>query len=120
MADNSLAHSVEQWSREVRKGSARLGLLVLLSGGENYGYEIVRGLKEQRLLRQGATEATIYPLLHDLDEGGFVKAQWRPTNNGVPARKYYKLTVDGRKLLSALIKEWAQIRAEMDKLVKEM
>ena len=114
-----LARAVDQWSREVRKGSARLGLLVLLSAGENYGYEIVRGLKEQSLLRQGATEATIYPLLHELEAGVFVKSHWRTTNNGVPARKYYRLTADGRKLLAALVKEWMQVRGEMDKLVKE-
>jgi len=115
----SLSETVEQWSREVRKGSARLGLLALLAKGENYGYEIVRGLKEQGLLRQGATEATIYPLLHDLEATGFVKAKWRTTNNGVPARKYYKLTPEGRRLWPALVNEWVRIRAEIDRLVKE-
>jgi PadR family transcriptional regulator PadR len=118
MADASSAPG-ETWARELRKGTARLGVVLMLAQRESYGYQIVKQLKDQRLLRQGATESTVYPLLHELEADGFLQSQWRPGKDGVPSRKYYTLTKRGRRYAAALVKEWRRFRTDIDRLVGE-
>lgn len=103
--------------RELRKGSTRLALLAVLSEKESYGYEILTGLRKKGAVAWGSTEATVYPLLHDLEAAGFLASRWAATDAGVPPRKYYKLTATGVQLLEALRGAWKQYKNEMDTLV---
>lgn len=109
---------VAQWARELRKGSSRLALLVLLSKGESYGYEILTNWKAQALTPQGATEATVYPLLHELEAKGVLSSRWGEASNGVPPRKYYRVTKAGFRYLADLKAEWKEFRNEMENVVK--
>jgi len=116
MSTDSIPPEVERWTRELRKGSTKLALLTLLADAESYGYEILTNLRA-RAGEHGATEATVYPLLHDLEERGFLRSRWRANEPGVPPRKYYALTREGQLLLDALREAWARYRAEMDRMV---
>lgn len=115
MAD--LTMDLERWMRELRKGSTRLALLAVLSEKETYGYEILTELRKKGAVAWGSTEATVYPLLHDLESAGFLSSRWVATDTGVPPRKYYKLTATGVQLLEALRGAWKQYKTEMDTLV---
>lgn len=109
---------VERWTREVRKGSTRLAILALIEERESYGYELLGRLEDRGTAAVSTTEATVYPLLHDLEERGFLDSDWKTTEEGVPPRKYYDLTDSGRELLAALRDAWVSYRDEMDAIVE--
>lgn len=109
---------VDRWARELRKGSARLAVLTLVARGETYGYEILASLRRENVVSQGATEATVYPVLHNLESRGFLASRWRTSAPGVPSRKYYQITTEGERLLEGLRSEWKSFRAEMDGVVR--
>lgn len=113
----TLDQETERWSRELRKGAMRIAVLVLLAEAESYGYEILTSLRGRSGGRWTTTEATLYPLLHDLEAKGYLASRWKTTDTGVPPRKYYTLTPDGRKLLVSLREEWRSYRDEMDRFI---
>lgn len=112
----SLDGELERWAREIRKGSARLALLKMLRARERYGYEILGEMRH--LVTQGATEATVYPLLHGLEEKGFLRSRWQSSRDGVPPRKYYSITPSGAQLLDRMRLAWQTFRKEMDKVIR--
>src|SRR5258705_6332085 len=44
------------------------------------------------------SDGSLYPALHKLEQGGWIKAEWRVTENGRRA-KFYSLTRPGRRFL---------------------
>jgi PadR family transcriptional regulator PadR len=57
-------------------------------------------------VRQGS----LYPALHRLQRSGWIKAQWRTTDNNRRA-KYYELTRSGRKQLESASESWRKLAA---------
>lgn len=118
MAGQALADDAAQWSRELARGSNRLVLLALLRDGESYGYEILASLKQRGITAVPATEAAVYPLLKDLEERSYLKGRWKATEDGVPPRKYYAVTPEGKQMLATLKKSWTRYRDEMDAILE--
>jgi PadR family transcriptional regulator PadR len=86
----------ENWTVQVRKGLLELCVLNTLADRECYGYEIVKTMVSIPGL--GVTEGTLYPLLSRLRLQGMVKTRLVESNEG-PARKYYALTPQGKKIV---------------------
>jgi PadR family transcriptional regulator PadR len=86
----------------------------LLSGGEKYGYELVKLLERQSdgVLAMG--QSTLYPLLYNLEAKGWVTS--RIDNGEARPRKYYRLTDKGKRQLAADVKQWQALSAAMGKL----
>jgi PadR family transcriptional regulator, regulatory protein PadR len=84
---------------QVRKGVLELCILNALAEKERYGYELVKTLVAIPGL--GVTEGTLYPLLSRLRVQGFILARLEESSEG-PARKYYALTPEGRKMMAAM------------------
>ena len=85
----------DNWTVQVRKGLLELCILNALAERERYGYELVKSLVDIPGL--GMTEGTLYPLLSRLRAQGLVSARLEESSEG-PARKYYALTREGRKI----------------------
>ena len=86
----------ENWTVQVRKGLLELCVLNTLSDRECYGYELVKTMVSIPGL--GVTEGTLYPLLSRLRLQGLLKTRLVESDEG-PARKYYALTPEGRKIV---------------------
>lgn len=86
----------DKWTVQVRKGLLDFCILSALSDRERYGYELVKSLAGVPGL--GVTEGTLYPLLSRLRVQGLVATRLEESPEG-PARKYYKLTDEGRSTL---------------------
>src|ERR1041384_4956213 len=76
----------------------RLDLLVLriLSSGDSmHGYAIAERIEQlsENVLQVG--EGSLYPALHRMDEAGWVRSEWGPSDSNRPAR-YYKITAARR------------------------
>lgn len=107
---NDLPEEVARWRREISKGGLRLALLSILNEGESYGYQILATLQARGEGVLHPTEAAVYPMLKDLEKGGYLRSRWHATEDGVPPRKYYRLSAAGTKLLVALRQAWQEFR----------
>jgi DNA-binding PadR family transcriptional regulator len=82
------------------KGSLQTIILKLLEDNERmYGYEITQKVKELTVGEIKITEGALYPALHKLEAEGLLSTEIEQVDNRV--RKYYSLTKDGHKEVSA-------------------
>lgn len=63
-----------------------------------YGYQITQALKKKSEDVFDLKEGTLYPMLHGLENENVIESYWFDADNG-KRRKYYKITIEGRKLL---------------------
>lgn len=86
-------------------------LLSLIEEEASYGYEMVNKLRERGLGL--ASEGSIYPLLSRLQKQGVIEGYLVQSPAG-PARKYYRMSEDGRELLDRWRNEWREFSAAVD------
>jgi DNA-binding PadR family transcriptional regulator len=60
---------------------------------------------------------SLYPALHRLEKRGWIKSEWKTSENNQRA-KYYRLTPAGKKHLAAEQSRWAQLVEAMAALMK--
>jgi PadR family transcriptional regulator PadR len=96
---------------QLLRGVLDLCLLAVMGDGPAYGYEMTKRLGARGLSIVG--EGSIYPLLGRLERDGLVDTH-RAASNGGPPRKYYRLSRQGHKALSAGIREWRATRDAVD------
>jgi len=53
-------------------------------------------------------QGSLYPALHRLEHQGWIKAEWRESENNRRA-KYYSLTASGRKQLKSELENWLRL-----------
>ena len=105
----------DNWTVQMRKGLLELCVLNALVAKERYGYELVKTLVGIPGL--GITEGTLYPLLSRLRVQGLVAARLEESSEG-PARKYYSLTREGRRIM-ALMHEYLDVLNEGAGMLRE-
>ncbi len=104
-------------SKDLVAASARPLILSLLAGGESYGYELTRKVRE---LSEGSVEwsdGMLYPVLHRLEREGLVASEWKHSDTG-RERKYYRLSSNGRRSLQAERQQWVSVHNTLCKLWK--
>jgi len=93
--------------RELKKGSAELLVLSLVEARPRHGYEISKLIESRS---EGALKfnvASLYPLLYRLEGRGWIQGRW-VEKSGQRRRRYYSLTLAGRKVLAAQRRGWQQ------------
>src|SRR5436190_20979162 len=94
--------------QDVKQGTLALMILKTLEGlGPLHGYGVARSIEETSKNRLTLNYGTLYPALLKLEQEGFIKADWRQSENNRRA-KYYALTATGRKQLARESREWHQ------------
>jgi len=96
---------LENTKAQMRKGILELCVLSLISKKEMYPSDIIKKLKESKLI---VVEGTLYPLLNRLKNAGLLKYNWKESNAG-PPRKYYQLTEIGAEFLQNLLITWKEL-----------
>ena len=94
--------------RELMRGVGPMAVLKLLEGKEMYGYELVQALarESEGVLTMG--EATLYPLLYNLEAKKLIHGTWRESESG-RRRKYYSLTKKGEARLASHRMQWERL-----------
>lgn len=82
-------------SKDLVAAAATPIVLGVLAHGEDYGYSILRRIKETSDGALDWSEGMLYPLLHRLQRLGLVAARWGEGDSG-RRRKYYSITTAGR------------------------
>jgi PadR family transcriptional regulator PadR len=92
------------------QGTLDLLILKALSLEPMHGWAVSERL--QQVSRDGLQvgQGSLYPALHRLERCGWIKAQWRTTDNNRRA-KYYGLTRAGRKQLESATDSWRRLAA---------
>jgi PadR family transcriptional regulator len=101
----------ERRRTQLLRGVLDLCLLAVIEEGPAYGYEMTKRLRARGLATVG--EGSIYPLLGRLERDGLVET-YRAASNGGPPRKYYRLSAEGERVLSAGVSEWRAARDAVD------
>ncbi len=98
---------------QFKKGVLEMCVLSMLSKKDCYGYELVNELSKKISISEG----TIYPLLNRLIKAKYVNTYLKESSLG-PARKYYKLTVSGKKMSKKLKNGWIIFSKRVEAVLK--
>ena len=103
-------------SVDLLRGTLDLLVLRALSWGPAHGYAVARWIEQATndVLRVG--EGSLYPALHRLEERGWVEAEWRVSELNRKA-KFYRLTAEGRRQLTAEVASWGDFVAAVGKVL---
>lgn len=101
---------------QLLKGTLDGALLLVISKGEMYGYEITEKLAEMGFLAIAA--GTIYPILQKLERESYIQGEMRKSSEG-PKRKYLTITEKGQERLDDFIVEWSELTKAMASLINE-
>jgi PadR family transcriptional regulator PadR len=101
---------------ELLQGTLDMLILRTLCQGAQHGYGIANAIRAGSgdILR--AETGSLYPALHRLEKQGWVKSEWRQSENRQRA-KYYNLTPAGRKQLAAEHSRWKLMSAAIAELM---
>jgi PadR family transcriptional regulator PadR len=102
---------IDKLRMELRRGTLTIAVLAQLRT-ERYGYTLRKALEELGLV---IDEGTLYPLLRRLESQGLLTSEWREEDKR--AKRFYRLSPDGRRVLSQLLAEWRDLKASLDRIV---
>jgi transcriptional regulator len=63
------------------------------------------------------SDGSLYPALHKLEQEGWIKAEWKTTENNRRA-KFYSLTRLGRKQLEAETANWKRLSGAISQVIQ--
>ena len=99
---------------QFKKGVLELIVLLSVSKRDMYGYELI--LEVSKVV--DVNEGTIYPLLKRLTNEKYFDTYLVESTEG-PSRKYYKITVLGKKRVEELEKTWKEFSGSVNNFIKE-
>jgi len=111
-------HIVAMIPKELVAASSEALILSLLSRGESYGYAIIQEVKARSNDHLQWTDGMLYPVLHRMENNGWIKSRWVESENG-RKRKYYSLRKDGRHALNEQREQWLKVHSVLAGLWKE-
>jgi len=97
-------------------GSSTLLVLTLLVEKDWYGYEIIKELEIRSDKTFQFKEGTLYPVLHKLENDGFVKSYMAKGETG-KERRYYQITKNGKKQLEDEKEKWKVFSISVNKVI---
>ena len=98
-------------STQLLHGVLDMCLMSIINEEASYGYEMVRKLRDRGL--DLASEGSIYPLLSRLQKQGLIEGYLVQSSEG-PARKYYRMSDQGREALGQWRGDWSGFRDAVD------
>jgi DNA-binding PadR family transcriptional regulator len=103
--------------KELVAASTEPLILSLLARGESYGYELIQEVKQLSGDKIQWTDGMLYPVLHRMEDHGWIKARWVEMENG-RKRKYYSIKADGQQALKKKREQWNVISTVLGGLWK--
>lgn len=88
---------------QLKKGLLDACVLANLTGGDSYGYLLLRDISSVI----SVSESTLYPILRRLEKARCLTTYSKEFDGRL--RKYYALTPEGKTKLLSFRKEWAEM-----------
>ena len=111
-------YRVSMIRKELVAASAEPLILSLLSRGESYGYAIIQEIKARSNNHLQWTDGMLYPVLHRMEDEGWITSRWVEAENG-RKRKYYSIKKDGRRALKQQREQWLTVYSVLAGIWKE-
>src|SRR2546422_1955254 len=99
------------------QGTLDLLIMKMLALEPMHGWAISQRLKHVSGNVLQVSDGSLYPALHKLEQEGWIKAEWVPSENNRRA-KYYSLTRLGRKELEKEAANWNRLAAAITQVVQ--
>jgi transcriptional regulator len=99
------------------QGTLDLLILKTIALEPKHGWAI--GKRIQQISREvlQVQQGSLYPALHRLEQQGWIKAHWAPTDTGREA-KFYSLTRAGRVQLEKELANWQRLSGAVNLVVE--
>ena len=99
------------------QGTLDLLILKILALQPLNGWAISQRLKQISAEVLRVSDGSLYPALHKLEQEGWIRAEWKPSENRRRA-KFYSLTRLGRRQLEREAANWDRLSAAISNIVK--
>jgi PadR family transcriptional regulator PadR len=99
------------------QGTLDLLLLKILALEPLNGFAVSQRLKQVSGGELQVSDGSLYPALHKLEQEGWIKAEWRASENNRRA-KYYSLTRMGRRQLEKESANWNRLSAAISQVIR--
>ena len=90
------------------QGTLDLLILKTIALEPKHGWAIAKRIQQVSNDVLQVTQGALYPALHRLEQQGWVRAEWRPSETGREA-KFYSLTRAGRTQLDKELAQWERL-----------
>src|SRR5262245_8341591 len=98
------------------QGTLDMVILQGLRAGPQHGYAIAQAIRAGSAEVFQVETGTLYPALHRLEKRGWIRSEWKSTENNQRA-KYYQLTAAGKKQLVSEHDRWTRYTAAIASLM---
>jgi PadR family transcriptional regulator PadR len=99
------------------QGTLDLLVLKILALEPLHGWALSQRLKQVSGDVLQVSDGSLYPALHKLEQQGWIRAEWKPTENNRRA-KFYSLTRLGRRQLEEKAADWERISAAISGVLR--
>lgn len=99
------------------QGTLDLLILQALAHGPMHGFGIGQRLRQLAEEALQIEEGSLYPALYRIENRGWIRSQWRETENRRRAR-YYQLTASGRRQLTRERAAWRELTQAIGKVLE--
>jgi len=103
------------FDQQLKKGSAELLILSLIEQRARHGYEISKLIEARSNGVLRFNVASFYPLLYRIEQRGLIEGRW-VEKPGQRRRRYYRITVQGRKMLKEQRSIWQNFVNAMNQI----
>lgn len=101
---------------EGKQSALDMMVLKALSIDAMHGWGISQYIQQVSRAVLQINQGSLYPALHRLERDGYIKAEWRPSENNRRA-KYYQLTGAGSKQLGVERNEWLAFSKAVERVM---
>ena len=98
---------------QLKRGLLEICVLAAIKNEESYGYRIIKDVAPFVEI----SESTLYPILRRLEAGELLTVRSAEHNGRL--RKYYRITAAGRERLADFAREWGEMMAIYQFVMKE-
>src|SRR5690349_11342305 len=95
-------------SIDLLQGTLDLLILKTVALETMHGWGIAQRIQQVSREALQIQQGSLYPALHRLEYKGWIKSEWRPSENNRRA-KFYSLTAAGRRQLARELGEWKKL-----------
>ena len=100
-------------SPQLKKGVLEMVVLSKIGEHDRYGYDIYQDISHNMAI----SESTIYPILRKITKEGLCETYLRESTEG-PPRKYFKISLKGKKRLDELRKDWNKFQRVVNLMIR--
>lgn len=101
------------------QGTLDLLILKTIAGGPKHGWAIAKRIQQISNQELQVQQGSLYPALHRLEQQGWIRARWKESDTGRPA-KFYSLTRDGRQQLERELANWTRLSSAINLVIESV